>query len=389
MKLKRGFSALIGLCQYVCYAETSQTSNNNLKSEFLSKFETGNFPDFPKVTLEMFSIVDRYTALVYDNQKHQANAYKSELLELKSGLLGRFSEFESKMEEKQGTVDLEVKKMKETIVSQAEVIEKQTDEIQNLKDEAIKNASSNENILSKLQNQGKIFLKTVSNFKKVTRTDRANFDIELAKRDAIIVEQTKTIEDFKKSSVSMNKEVNEHAESIEELQEDVEENTLLVTNVKAENSEQNKEISDLKLSSASLNKEVNEHAESIEELQEDVEGNTLLVTNLKAEDFKQTKAISDLKLSSASLNKEVDEQAESIDELQEDVEGNTLLVTNLKAENSKQSKVILENSDNITDLKAENLEQNEILEDLGPVVPIVDKLEKLHTELCSNKYFEA
>ena len=106
MKLKRGFSAFIGLalCKYVpvCYAETSQTSDNNLKSEFLSKFETGNFPDFPKVTLEMFSIVDRYTALVYDNQKHQANAYKSELLELKSGLLGRFSEFESKMEEKQG-----------------------------------------------------------------------------------------------------------------------------------------------------------------------------------------------------------------------------------------------------------------------------------------------
>ena len=49
----------------------------------------------------------------------------------------------------------------------------------------------------------------------------------------------------------------------------------------------------------------------------------------------------------------------------------------------------MENSDNITDLKAKNLEQNEILEDLGPVVPIVGKLEKLHTDPCSSKYFEA
>ena len=92
----------------------------------------------------------------------------------------------------------------------------------------LKNASSNENILSKLQNQGKIFLKTVSNFKKTTRSDRANFDKELAKRDAIIVEQTKIIEDLKKSSVSINREVNEQAESIVELQDDVQKKTLLI-----------------------------------------------------------------------------------------------------------------------------------------------------------------
>ena len=48
--------------------------------------------------------------------------------------------------------------------------------------------------------------------------------------------------DFKKTTTK-------NAESIEELQEDVEENTLLLTNVKAENSKQTKEILDLKLSS--------------------------------------------------------------------------------------------------------------------------------------------
>ena len=60
--------------------------------------------------------------------------------------------------------------------------------------------------------------------------------------------------------------ITNHAKSIEELQEDVEGNTLLVTNVKTENSEQTKAISDLKISSVSMNKEVNEHAEFIEKL---------------------------------------------------------------------------------------------------------------------------
>ena len=84
MKLKRGLLAFIGACQYKSLpSEASETPPND---EFLSKFETGNFPDIPKVTLDMFNVVDRYTAIVYDNQKHQANAYKSELSQLKTGL---------------------------------------------------------------------------------------------------------------------------------------------------------------------------------------------------------------------------------------------------------------------------------------------------------------
>ena len=61
--------------------------------------------------------------------------------------------------------------------------------------------------------------------------------------------------------------------------------------MKARNSEQTKTISDLKLASASLNKEVNEQAESIEGLQEDVRDNTLLVTNLRTPPFLGPKGI--------------------------------------------------------------------------------------------------
>ena len=135
MKLKRGILAIIGICQYNYLSSTCRASETPPKNDFLSKFETGDFPDIPKVTLDMFNVVDRYTAIVYDNQKHQANAYKTELSELKTGLFKEMNKFKTNINTRQTRTNSEVKDMKKTLESQAKTILDQSAKIADQKSE--------------------------------------------------------------------------------------------------------------------------------------------------------------------------------------------------------------------------------------------------------------
>ena len=221
MKLKRSILAIIGICQYNHLSSTCRASETTPIDDFLSKFETGDSPDIPKVTLDMYNVVDliRYTSIVYDNQEHQANVYKNELSELKTGLLDEINEFKTTMNTNQNRLNSEVKDMKKTLEGQAKTILNQSAkiaeqkiEIKNLKDQIAINAvdASRQNssiaervqkiestFKSELKNQGKILLTTINNMKRVIRTERLDFNKKLTERDAIITEQSGIISGFK------------------------------------------------------------------------------------------------------------------------------------------------------------------------------------------------
>ena len=258
MKLKRSILAIIGICQYNHLSSTCRASETTPIDDFLSKFETGDSPDIPKVTLDMYNVVDliRYTSIVYDNQEHQANVYKNELSELKTGLLDEINEFKTTMNTNQNRLNSEVKDMKKTLEGQAKTILNQSAkiaeqkiEIKNLKDQIAINAvdASRQNssiaervqkiestFKSEIKNQGKILLNTINNIKKIITTERSDFYKKLTERDAINTEQNEIISGFKttlnvfekKFNTTVNDIISEQAEAIGDLQKDVEDNSL-------------------------------------------------------------------------------------------------------------------------------------------------------------------
>ena len=234
MKLRFALTALTCSSFYKELRSAPATNPNTNSNGFSQKFETGNFPEFPKVE-DMFNIVDRYTAVVYDNMKHQANLYKNEISDMKSDL----EEFKKGMNGEQ-------KDVRKVLDGQSKVIEEQRVEIESLKGMLLGTASgladsSDENtpktstsILdrissmettysTKLSNQGKLLLNTVVNFKKLIRKERQEFQTKLSERDLTINQQAKQLSSFKTIFESFKNKFTSTVDKVASLEDEVDE----------------------------------------------------------------------------------------------------------------------------------------------------------------------